>query len=43
MNAGRWEEIFWLIALLPAAGVAIWLVLSRNQAACSPALAPVKA
>ena len=42
MNAGRWEEIFWLIALLPAAGVAIWLVLSRNQAP-SPALAPVKA
>ena len=21
MNAGRWEEIFWLIALLPAAGI----------------------
>ena len=42
MNAGRWEEIFWLIALLPAAGVAIWLVLSRNQAE-SPALAPAKA
>ena len=42
MNAGRWEEIFWLIALLPAAGVTFWLVLSRNQAAV-PAAAPVKA
>ena len=39
---GRWEEIFWLIALLPATGIGIWLVLSRNQAA-APALAPVKA
>ena len=28
----RWEEIFWIIALMPAAGVAIWLFLSRNQA-----------
>jgi ACS family hexuronate transporter-like MFS transporter len=27
----RWEEIFWIIALLPAVGVAIWLFLSRNQ------------
>ena len=26
-----WEEIFWIIALLPAAGIAIWLVLSRTQ------------
>jgi hypothetical protein len=27
----RWEEIFWIIALLPAVGVAIWLFLSRSQ------------
>ena len=31
MNDQRWEEIFWLIALLPAIGIAIWMVLSRNQ------------
>jgi ACS family hexuronate transporter-like MFS transporter len=31
MNDQRWEEIFWLIALLPAIGVALWLVLSRSQ------------
>ena len=27
----RWEEIFWIIALMPLAGVAVWMVLSRNQ------------
>jgi ACS family hexuronate transporter-like MFS transporter len=27
----RWEEIFWIIALLPAIGIAAWLVLSRDQ------------
>jgi MFS transporter, ACS family, hexuronate transporter len=32
MNGQRWEEIFWLIALLPAIGIAVWLVLSRDQA-----------
>jgi MFS transporter, ACS family, hexuronate transporter len=31
MNDQRWEEIFWLIALLPAIGVAVWLLLSRGQ------------
>ncbi len=31
MNNQRWEEIFWLIALLPALGIGVWLVLSRNQ------------
>jgi len=31
MNDQRWEEIFWLIAILPAVGIAVWLVLSRNQ------------
>jgi MFS transporter, ACS family, hexuronate transporter len=33
MNNQQWEQIFWLIALLPAIGVAVWLVLSRNQTA----------
>jgi len=31
MNGGRWEEIFWLIAVLPAVGIALWYVLSRND------------
>jgi len=31
MNDKRWEEIFWLIALLPAVGIAVWLVLSRGD------------
>ena len=31
MNGRRWEEIFWLIAVLPAIGIAIWLVLSRHE------------
>ena len=31
MNARRWEEIFWLIAVLPAVGIGVWLVLSRNE------------
>jgi MFS transporter, ACS family, hexuronate transporter len=43
MNNQQWEEIFWLIALMPAAGVAIWLALSRNEAASSPAAAPAPA
>jgi len=38
MNGGRWEEIFWLIAVLPAAGVALWYVLSWKD---SPSLAKV--
>ena len=37
MNAGRWEEIFWLIAVLPAAGIAVWYVLSWSDK--SPATA----
>jgi len=32
MNGRRWEEIFWLIAVLPAVGIALWLVLSRSSA-----------
>src|SRR3954471_6583810 len=31
MNGNRWEEIFWLIALLPTVGIAIWYVLSFND------------
>jgi MFS transporter, ACS family, hexuronate transporter len=31
VNANRWEEIFWLIALLPAIGIALWYVLSWND------------
>jgi MFS transporter, ACS family, hexuronate transporter len=31
ISGGRWEEIFWVIALLPAVGIAVWLALSRNQ------------
>ena len=42
MDNQQWGTIFWLIALLPAVGVAVWLVLSRNQAP-APALAPAKA
>ena len=32
MNGGRWEEIFWLIAVLPAIGIAMWMFLSRERA-----------
>jgi hypothetical protein len=31
MNSGNWEATFWLIALLPAAGIAVWYVLSWND------------
>jgi ACS family hexuronate transporter-like MFS transporter len=31
MNGNRWEEIFWLIAILPAVGIGVWLVLSRDR------------
>jgi ACS family hexuronate transporter-like MFS transporter len=30
MNDRRWEEIFWLIAILPAVGISMWLFLSRG-------------
>ncbi len=33
MNNQRWEEIFWLIAVVPVVGIAVWLVLSRDQTA----------
>jgi ACS family hexuronate transporter-like MFS transporter len=32
MNDKRWEEIFWLIAILPLVGIAIWMVLSHGDA-----------
>jgi MFS family permease len=32
MDNQQWGAIFWIIALLPVIGVAVWLVLSRNQA-----------
>jgi hypothetical protein len=31
MNTGNWEAIFWLIAVLPAVGVAVWYVLSLGD------------
>jgi len=31
ISGGHWEEIFWLIAVLPAAGIAVWYVLSYND------------
>jgi ACS family hexuronate transporter-like MFS transporter len=31
MNARRWEEIFWLIAVLPAVGIGMWLLLSALE------------
>ena len=27
----RWSDAFWLIAILPVVGVAVWIVLSRGQ------------
>ena len=33
LNQGRWAEVFWLIALLPPIGIAVWLVLSRDRGA----------
>ncbi|HZM62459.1 MAG TPA: hypothetical protein VFB85_21785, partial [Vicinamibacterales bacterium] len=31
MDTQRWEAIFWIIALMPAVGIAVWMVLSRDQ------------
>jgi MFS transporter, ACS family, hexuronate transporter len=33
MNNQQWEVIFWIIAILPAIGIAVWLLLSREQMA----------
>jgi MFS transporter, ACS family, aldohexuronate transporter len=37
MDNQRWDAIFWIIALLPAVGIAVWLALSRNQTAAARA------
>ncbi len=37
MNNRQWEQIFWLIALLPLVGISVWLVLSRNDGTAAPA------
>ena len=39
MNDRRWPEIFWLIAVLPAIGVALWYVLSYGDEARARAAA----
>jgi sugar phosphate permease len=31
MDTGRWDLIFWVITLMPATGIAMWLFLSRDQ------------
>jgi hypothetical protein len=31
MNGRQWAEIFWLIAVLPAIGIAMWIFLSRKD------------
>ena len=36
MNGDKWEEIFWLIAVLPAVGIAVWYVLSWNDTSPAP-------
>ena len=30
MNAQRWDQIFWLIALLPAVGIGLWMALNAG-------------
>ena len=37
ISGQRWEEIFWIIALMPVAGIAVWMALSRNQPAAARA------
>ena len=37
MDTQQWGAIFWIIALLPTVGIAVWLVLSRNQTAVARA------
>ena len=31
LNQRLWQEIFWLIAVLPSIGIAAWFVLSRSE------------
>jgi len=35
MDNQQWEAIFWIIALLPAIGIAVWMVLSRQKPVAS--------
>jgi MFS transporter, ACS family, hexuronate transporter len=37
MDNQQWGAIFWIIALLPAIGIGIWLVLSRDQTSAARA------
>jgi MFS transporter, ACS family, aldohexuronate transporter len=37
INGNRWQEIFWLIAVLPAVGIALWFVLTWNEKAATTA------
>jgi hypothetical protein len=30
MNTQSWEEIFWLIAVLPAIGIGLWMALNAT-------------
>jgi ACS family hexuronate transporter-like MFS transporter len=31
LNEQRWDDVFWLVALCPAVGIAVWLMLSRGR------------
>jgi hypothetical protein len=31
MNGERWEEIFWLIAILPTVGITLWYLLTATE------------
>lgn len=35
MDNQQWDAIFWIIAILPAVGIAVWLALSRDQTAAA--------
>jgi MFS transporter, ACS family, hexuronate transporter len=37
INGNRWQEIFWLIAVLPAVGIALWFVLTWNEKSATTA------
>jgi MFS transporter, ACS family, hexuronate transporter len=37
INGNRWPEIFWLIAALPAVGIALWFVLTWNEKSATTA------
>jgi sugar phosphate permease len=31
MDGAQWDQIFWLIALMPATGIVLWLILTRSE------------